>query len=277
MIEQVNVLAGGFIRRTSFQFICFLILVLVSSCSPRNLVYFSDLDNYSDYKNKITNKTEPRIQPDDLLSISVSSLSPETNLLFNSGVVPANGGVTSLSATSPTVTNRINEGYLVNSKGMINFPVIGEIAIAGLTKEEAREKISTETKKYVKDPIVNIRFINFRITVIGEVNHPSTFTIPTEKINVLEALGLAGDMTAYGKRENVLIIREKEGVRSATRINLNQKDVLSNPYFYLQQNDIVYVEPHKAKALQASARNSYLPLIVSISSVIVLVLSRLFY
>ena len=178
------------------------------------------------------------IQPDDILTISVSSLNPESNVLFNNVILPTtanSGGV--IAAT------KVNEGYLVDKSGFINFPVIGKVMLAGLTKEQAIEKMTSEIKVHVKNPIVNVRFTNFKVTVIGEVFKPSTFTVPTEKINVLEALGLAGDMTAYAKRENVLIIREQQGVRKAARINLNDKDVLNSPYFYLQQNDIVYVEP----------------------------------
>src|SRR5688572_19522087 len=121
--------------------------------------------------------------------------------------------------------------------------------------------MTNEIKAHVKNPIVNIRFLNFKVTVIGEVNAPATFTVDTEKINVLEALGLAGDMTAFGKRDNVLIIREKEGVRSTARINLNNKDVLNSPFFYLQQNDIVYVEPeNKSKVAETRPGNRFIPI-----------------
>src|SRR5690606_2725158 len=130
-------------------------------------------------------------------------------------------------------------------------------------------------KEYVKDPIVNIRFLNFKVTVIGEVNNPATFTVATEKINVLEALGLAGDMTPYGKRENVLIIREKNGVRSATRFNLNEKDILSSPMYYLQQNDVVYVEPDKIKAVIASTNQRAFTIIGITTSVVISLLFNL--
>ncbi|RZK34428.1 MAG: hypothetical protein EOO61_13605 [Hymenobacter sp.] len=118
--------------------------------------------------------------------------------------------------------------------------------------------MTTEIKRHIKDPTVNIRLLNFRITVIGEVNRPSTFTIPTERVNIVEALALAGDMSAFGKRDNVLIIREADGVRSTTRVDLNDKAVLSSPYYYLQQNDILYVEPAKIKQLQGGSGSFYL-------------------
>jgi polysaccharide export outer membrane protein len=144
--------------------------------------------------------------------------------------------------------------------------------LAGLTKEEATEKMTLLIKNHVKNPIVNIRFLNFRITVIGEVNRPSTFTIPTERINLIEALGLAGDMTSYGKRENVLIIKEKDGIRKAVRVNMTKKDVMNSPYFYLQQNDVVYVEPIKIKSLQGGAGNFYLTLATASVSILSLII-----
>jgi polysaccharide export outer membrane protein len=163
------------------------------------------------------------------------------------------------TATTNVIAEQINEGYLVDKNGFINFPVIGKISLAGLTKEQANDKMTDLIKEHVKNPIVNLRFLNFKITVIGEVATPSSFTITTEKINVLEALGLAGDMTEFGKRENVLIIREKDGKRTTARINLNNKDVLSSPYFYLQQNDIVYVEPdNETKVAQTDPKNRYI-------------------
>jgi polysaccharide biosynthesis/export protein len=233
----------------NFKFVCLGILVLFSSCSKRNLVYFSDLPQSADFNTPIKNYVAAKIQTDDILSVTVSSLNPESNVLFNNVLLPSSGNNT-------VIADKINEGYLVDKDGFINFPVIGKVQLAGLTKEQAMDKMTSAIKEHVKNPIVNIRFLNFKVTVIGEVAKPATFTVPTEKINVLEALGLAGDMTAYGRRENVLIIREKDGVRSTSRINLNNKDVLNSQYFYLQQNDIVYVEPdNKVKVADTAPGN----------------------
>ncbi|MEJ1236943.1 polysaccharide biosynthesis/export family protein [Chryseolinea sp. T2] len=197
----------------------------------------------------IKNYASPKIQPDDILAITVSSLSAESNVIYNNVLLPANGNV-------GTLAEKINEGYLVDKNGFINFPVIGKVALAGLTKEEAIEKMTDLIKTQVKNPIVNVRFINFKVTVIGEVTKPATFVVETEKINVLEALGLAGDMTEFGRRENVLIIREKDGIRTSARLNLNNKAVLTSPFYYLQQNDIVYVEPdNKVKTAQTAPGN----------------------
>jgi polysaccharide export outer membrane protein len=254
-----------------------IVVLLASSCATnRKLTYFSNLDSKSDYKTEIKNDIEPKIQVDDLLGITVSSLSSESNTLFNNGSITAPAATIASSVGSPAAA-RSSEGYLVDKGGEVNLPVLGKIKLAGLTKEEAADKLTNEIKKSVKNPTVNVRFLNFKITVIGEVNRPATFTVPTEKITVLEALGLAGDMTAYGRRENVLLIREKEGVRSAVRVDFTNKDLLSSQYFYLQQNDVVYVEPVKAKELQSSSSNFYLPIIsvaASVISVLVFALTR---
>jgi len=243
-----------------------------SGCAKRNLVYFSDIESGAGYSTAIKNVIEPDIQTDDLLKITVSSLNPESNLLFNAGILTTTGENLSHAVMSP-----LNEGYLVDKNGEINFPVLGKVKLGGLNKQEAIEEMVFRLQEHVKDPIVNIRFMNFMVTVIGEVNNPSTFTVPTEKINILEALGLAGDMTVYGKRENVLVIREKDGIRSVNRLNLNDKDILSSPYYYLTQNDVVYVEPDRIKAIQASTNQRNLTLIGIGSSLLIAILFNLRY
>jgi polysaccharide export outer membrane protein len=220
------------------------------------------LEGQSSYVEEIKNNIELKIQPDDVLSITVSSLNPEANMLFNNGVMPSAVGSTSAAVT------RAPEGYLVDKNGEINFPVLGKVKLLGLTKEQATEKMTAEINKNVKNPIVNVKFLNFRITVIGEVNRPSSFTVPSERISLLEALGLAGDMTVYGKRENVLIIREQSGKRTVNRVNLSNKSILNSPDFYLQQNDVVYVEPAKLKAIQGSSGVFYLSLVTTATTII---------
>lgn len=229
-----------------------LFIFCLGSCSQRNLTYLSDLDEKGMHHSEIINGSNPRIQPDDLLTITISSLNPESNVLFNKGVL-----LTSTGAGGGVAAGKLNEGYMVDKYGYVVFPIIGRVKLAGLTKEEAARELTGILSEYVKEPIVDIRYSNFTVTVIGEVNNPSTFTVPAGRVNVLEALGHAGDMTAYGKRENVLVIREENGVRSTTRLNLNSKEVFNSPFFFLQQNDIVYVEPDKAKAAQVSlSRNN---------------------
>lgn len=238
-----------------------LIIMILSSCSrQRNLVYFSDLRGANENTSQVLNAGEPTILKNDVLGITVNTTSPESNILFAS--VPSN----------PTMNGVYErEGYRINEGGNIKFPVLGQVKLEGLTLSQAQVLLENDLGKYVNDAIVNIKFLNFRVTVIGEVNHPSTFSVTNEKINLLEALGLAGDMTGYGKRENVLVIREIDGVRKMARVNLNSKEVLKSPYFYLKQNDVIYVEPDKAKSVEVSNNNRLMPLIVAtISAVAVL-------
>ena len=237
-----------------------LCIILLSGCAKRNLVYFSDLTSKNEITTKIMNDGVPKIIENDILSITVNSTSPESNVLF-------------ASATNNIGANGLyeREGYRVNSDGKIKFPVLGEIKVEGLNIVQAQSLIESELNKFVNNSVVNVKFLNFRVTVIGEVNTPSTFVVPNEKINLLEALGLAGDMTPYGKRENVLIIREIDGKRTMARVNLNKQSVLNSPYFYLKQNDVIYIEPDKTKSIEYSNSSNTMPLVVAaISAVAVL-------
>ncbi|UAY55468.1 polysaccharide biosynthesis/export family protein [Arachidicoccus terrestris] len=204
------------------------------------------------YSEVVKNRIEPRIQPGDALAIKVTTLNPDANILFNSGSLPMNNQSTGISSGVAT-TAVLPDGYIVDDNGQIDFPILGKISLKGLTMEEAQRTISSEVGKTAKDPITNVRILNFKVTVIGEVTHPGTFSVPNNKINVLEALGLAGDMTPYAIRNNVMVIREQNGKRYVQRINFNDKNTLNSPFYNLQQNDIVYVQPeNKLKAQQAN-------------------------
>ena len=228
-------------------------LFLFAACEPRrNLVYFSEGNPKASVALPMV--TEIKIQQDDILRIFVTTLSVESNALFN-----------------PSASEI---GYRVDNGGNINFPIIGQIKVDGLTIAQAQIKVSKEVEKYAKNPNVAVQFLNFKITVIGEVNRPNSFSVVNDRINVLEALGLAGDMTIYGKRNNVLIIRQNGNERTMARINMNNRDVLNSPFFNLKQNDIVYVEPDRAKAATISQNNRYIPLAITTVVSIGLILSR---
>ena len=211
------------------------------------------------------------IQNNDILAISITSLSPEASAIFNTGNT-FGGSV----ATSPGPSTT-PAGYLVNSDGNIQLPILGNIKAAGLTKKQLKDAITSSIleKKLLLDPIVTIRNLNFKVTVLGEVTHPTVVTAPSEKISMLEALGLAGDLTIYGKRDNVLLIREINGKKQIRRVNLTSKNFFLSPYYYLQPNDVVYIEPSKAKLTNASVARQLFPSIVSVLSVIVLLIYRL--
>lgn len=252
--------------------ILFFILLLFSSCSQkRNLVYFKDLPDSVAVQSAIPQIPETKIQSGDILKITVSTLNPESNILFNNGTLQP-----SLEDNINNVRNQSAiEGYLVDQDGFISFPVIGQIKLQGFTREEARKEMVKQISSYVKDPIVNIRFLNFRITVIGEVKNPSTFTIPNEKVNILEAIGMAGDMTSFGKRDNILVIREEKGQRTMVRLDIGKQNIMNSPYFYLRQNDVVYIEPTKYRDPSADRTLRIVTAVAAAITAISLVITRI--
>jgi polysaccharide biosynthesis/export protein len=252
----------------SFYFVS--LLMLFSCASTKNVAYFENTPQGQIASN--TPIPESIIQKNDILGITISDIDPKNAEPYN---LKPTGTNNNGSATS--VGNA--EGYLVNSDGNIQLITLGNIKAEGLTKAQLGDKIRKAflDKKLLIDPIITIRFLNFRITVLGEVNRPTVVTVPNEKISLLEAIGLAGDLTIYGKRENVLVIREEKNQKTIKRINLNSGELFTSPYYYLQSNDIVYVEPSKVRI--ASAKNAstaqWLPALFSALSVIAIVADRL--
>ena len=196
---------------------------------------------------------DAKIMPKDLLTIVVSCTSPELAAPFNL-TVATQGNV----ASNYTTTQPVLQQYLVDNEGKINFPVLGELYVGGLTKKATEQMIVEKLKPYMKEtPIVTVRKVNYIISVIGEVTRPGTFTISNEKVNLLEALAMAGDMTVYGLRDNVKLIREgADGKQEIITLDLNSAETILSPYYWLQQNDIVYVTPNKAKARNSDIGNS---------------------
>ena len=169
-------------------------------------------------------------------------------------------------------------GYLVDSEGYIDVPVLGKIFVAGLTFQELKEQLLQQLATYLKDPVVVVRFLNFRVTVLGEVSNPSTFLLANERVTLLDALGQAGDITPYGNRTNILVIREQNGERNFGRLNIQDREIFQSPYFYLQQNDVVYVEPLEEKTSTVRDQTQrilpWLSVITSLTT-LVITLSRL--
>ncbi|SIT93832.1 polysaccharide biosynthesis/export family protein [Pontibacter indicus] len=236
------------------KLVLFLSLLFLASCSSlrtRNIVYFSDLEQ----KPLLTESIEIKrltIKPGDLLTIDVLTPNMETNMLFSRGIIMEEGTGGGGGGIMRQIGNE-NQGYLVDTRGSIDFPVIGNMQVNGLTTEQVRDSIVLRVKEYVQEPIVKVRLQNFRFTMMGETG-PSVIQVPSdnEEVNLLEGLAMAGGISIYGKMENVLVIREQNGERTMARLNLNSKETLNSPYFYLQQNDIVYVEPDKAKVTGTS-------------------------
>jgi len=237
------------LMKTLTGFTLILALFTISSCgSTKKVIYFPEVKDGTIQSTTVF--PESIIQKNDILSITVSSLSAAADAPFNS---PNNSGPGAIS------------GYLVNSEGNIQFPILGNMKAEGLTKNQLKDKITKALvdAKQLVDPIVTIRFANFRVTILGEVNHPTVVAVPNEKISLLEAIGLAGDLTIYGKRQNVMIIREEKEQKIIKRVDLNSAEIFTSPYYYLQSNDIVYVEPNKTKIASVSRGNQILPIVLS--------------
>jgi len=225
-----------------------VLLVVATGCSSsKKIAYLQGSEELTaeEYA-QTTPLYDARIMPKDLLTVIVSTTDPEASRPFNLVTPTVNMGLT----TTASSTQGQLQTYLVDNNGQINFPVLGMITLKGLTKREAEQKVTDLLGKYLKEqPVVTVSFVNYKISVIGEVARPNTFTIVNEKVNILEALAMAGDMTIWGKRDNVKIIREDaDGNKQVIVMNLNDRELLFSPYFYLQQNDVVYVEPNKTKA-----------------------------
>jgi polysaccharide export outer membrane protein len=253
------------------RLVCMLsISVFLSACvATERAAYYAGVDKLSIAIDSIQQE-DPVIQKNDILSINISSLNPEASAVFNAPNTQA-------TSTSTTTGSTSAGGYLVNLDGMIQLPILGNIQASGMTKKSLKSYITKliEEKKLLVDPIVTIRHLNFEVTVLGEVNKPTVINVPSEKISIMKALGLAGDITIYGKKENVLLIREKAGVRTVTRLNLNDKNFLTSPFYYLQPNDVVYVQPNERKILNANRNQQLLPTILSVLSIAAIIITNL--
>ncbi|MCL7988643.1 polysaccharide biosynthesis/export family protein [Sphingobacterium sp. lm-10] len=215
--------------------------------------------------------TEPTIQADDILSITIQTLDPTTSSIVNQAeAVQAIG-----ASSAASVGNQIITGFLVDKDGYVHMTLLGRVKVKGLTTYQARELITKQAAQFYRDPTAQVRFANYKITVLGEVMRPATYTVPNEKVTVLDALGLAGDLTIYGKRENVLLIREENGQKAMVRLNLNDSDIFQSPYYYLRQNDVIYVEPGKAKAAaNNAARTQTYAIVGSVLSLLIVLITR---
>lgn len=232
-------------------------LSLVSCASRKNVAYLQNVDAIGD--NKAVASYEPKLQNDDLLSIIVSADQPELTYPFN---MPQIQGNYQISENQDGIKT-----YLIDAYGYIEFPVVGKIKLAGLTRSEAITKLHSEVKEYITNPTINLRILNYKISVLGEVVRPGTFKISSERITLLEALGMAGDLTIYGKRDNILLIREVDGKMTYNRIDITQADFINSPFYFLKQNDVIVVEPNKTR-VNASAVGPNTAVIVSSLSVL---------
>ena len=234
-----------------------LILGLTACTSSKKILYFQNLDD-AELK-PLTTEYEAVIKKDDRLTIVVSGpdklVCAPYNLTLNE--MNANGGGTSSNPETATLS------YLVDRNGDIEFPILGKIHVEGMTRNDLVNYLTEEIGKDVKDPIVYVAFRNYKITILGEVRSPGTYTIDSEKINILQALGRAGDLNLTAQRQDILLLREVDGVLTHHRIDLRDKDILESPYFYLQQNDVIYVAPSATRVATATTATGIWSVILS--------------
>ena len=230
-------------------------VVLLASCkTPKNVAYIQNSDSIDYAKSEFL--YDARIMPKDILTVTINTVNPEASAPFNLIVRPTLANATSNIPTSGGAL----QTYLVDNEGCIDFPVVGKLQVGGLTKSMCEKLIHDKIKRYMnaeENPIVTVRMSNYKISVIGEVNRPGMFTVSNEKINIFEALAQAGDLSIYGVRDRVKLIRENaKGRKEIYTINLNDANIVNSPYYYLQQNDVVYVEPNSVKAKNSAIGTS---------------------
>ena len=230
-----------------------LVTLLFAACSsPKNVAYIKNSDTFIADSSAFL--FEAHIMPKDVLTITVNTVNPEASAPFNLVVSPTLNNTSSGGQSLSSV--RSLQTYLVDNDGTIYYPVLGKLHIGGLSKAECEKLIHDRIMHYLKgseDPVVTVRMANYKISVLGEVAHPGMFTVNNEEINIFEALALAGDLTIYGVRDHVKLIRkDADGKRQVYTMNLNDVNIITSPCYYLQQNDVVYVEPNKVKARNSS-------------------------
>lgn len=229
-------------------------LVMASCTSYKNVPYLQNAEEIMAAQAELP-LYDAKIMPKDLLTVTVNTSDPEAAAPFNMTVQTA---INVARANSSTYSQPSLQQYLVNNEGCIDFPVLGTLKVGGLTKNEAEDMIREKLKPYLKEvPIVTVRMSNYKISVLGEVARPGTFTVSNEKVNVLEALAMAGDLTIWGMRDNVKLVREDAtGKREIIELDLTNAEIITSPYYYLQQNDILYISPNKTKAKNSDVGQS---------------------
>ena len=255
----------------NITFLSLILTILLSSCgSYKNIPYFQDLNHQAPSKEQVENFSPLTIQPADILGINVSSRNPESSAIFNYNLNRVNGNNYDVVPGNPIV------GYLVDQKGDIHLPLIGVLKTAGLTTAQLQDKLQQLLLTYYKDPVVNIRIINFKVSVFGDVLRPDIYTLQNERTTITQALSLAGDLNITAMRTNVILIREQDGKRNFIPIDLTSKKIFESPYFYLKNNDEIYVQPDRTKYATVDRGYRTATLVLSGLSIIAIVLSNLY-
>ncbi len=245
--------------------LAFGLLFSISSCvSKKEIAYFQGLDSVQQQVE--SSKIALKIKPNDLLTISVSAYNMEAAMPFNLPVVGVAGGGGDAGLRVGGTAQL--QPFLVDNEGNIEFPQLGIIKVSGFNRQELAAKLKSQISEYVQEPIVNVRIVNFQVSVLGEVNRPGTFSVPDEYLSLPKALGLAGDMSIYGQRTNVLVMREENGLKTHKYLDLTDANVINSPFYYLKQNDVVYIEPNGAQK-QSANYNRNASVYISVASVLI--------
>lgn len=250
------------IAGNGFLLLIFLAFASTSCLTGKKIKYFDNLPDSGTVKLPTIVKPEAVIMPDDLLEIKIAGANEATAALLNT------------YSSTPNNVATVPAGYLVDRNGDIEFPIIGKVKAAGYTKEEFKNALKDKVSKYLKDPLIAVKFLNFRFTVLGEVKAPGTYAVQNERVTILDAMGLAGDMTSYSKRSKVRLIRDSSGTREVTTLDFTDKSLFNSKYYYLQRNDVVYVEAEKSKT-QYEEWSRISTIIATITSLIALTITIL--
>ena len=257
-----------------FLYATIILSLFATSCvNQKKIAYFQPATVTTDtVKSEALPKYTLLLKARDIISVDVSSISPEASLMFNPH------SLMQTVSYQYSLTNNLapSIGYMIDNTGSISLPMMGKVVVEGLNTKEAGDLIALKLEKYLINPTVNVRMLNYRVSVMGEVNRPSVYTIPNEIITLPEVLSLAGDLTVYAKRNNVLVIREKNGKREFARVDLTKRDIFNSPYYYLQPNDMVYVEPLKGKSTSTNRSMQLAPTVLSGISLLVVMLSIIY-
>ena len=247
--------------KRSYYLLALLACIFCSCSSYKNIPYYQDLDRSRPTEEEITNYAPTRIQPADIIGVNVSSRTPEQSAIFN--YTSKDGEV-------------VFSGYLVDTKGEVQLPLLGSLKVAGLTTTQVQEKMNQLLTTFYKDPVTNIRILNFKVAIYGDVLKPDVYSIKDEKISIMQALTLAGDLNITAMRKNIVLIREEDGKRNYIPIDLTSKKIFSSPYYYLKNNDQIYVQPDQTKYATVDRGYRTATLVLSGLSIIAIVLSNLF-
>ncbi len=254
--------------------LCFLLAIaMLSSCGLykdkgyQQVSYYQDLNRSGAATEEIKNYQALSIHKGDILGINVNSINQEAASVFNTSINHQNGNNLDNTAANPVY------GFRVDDSGYVQLPLVGGMKVAGLTTDEVAKQLQTNLTQYLKSPIVNVRILNFRISVLGDVAKPDVYTVTGEHININEALSMAGDLTITAKRNNVLLVREEDGKRQFVTIDLTKKDVFDSPYYYLHNNDVLYVDADKTKYDNVARSYKTNTLVISAVSVVAILVS----